>query len=115
VANDGVCCSQPDELGRGADQLFARRLKQAGMTLLSTLAHFDWTFKPKVPEAKLVELASARFVDSHSGPIDWAARCRRIAHCHGRRPRAEDLAISNVVIRASEPGNVLAGFDLRVR
>jgi DNA replication protein DnaC len=56
-----------DELARRADRLFARRLKQAGITTMKTLADFDWTFNPKMPKAKIVELASARFVDTHSG------------------------------------------------
>jgi hypothetical protein len=44
-------------------------LKQAGISVLKTLADFDWTFNPKIPKAKLVELASARFVESHSGVL----------------------------------------------
>jgi DNA replication protein DnaC len=32
-----------DELARRADRLFARRLKQAGITTMKTLAEFDWT------------------------------------------------------------------------
>ena len=58
-----------DELARRADRLFARRLKQAGITTMKTLADFDWTFNPKIPKAKIVELASARFVDTHSGVL----------------------------------------------
>jgi len=56
-----------DELARRADRLFARRLKQAGITTMKTLADFDWTFNPKIPKTKIVELASARFVETHSG------------------------------------------------
>ena len=58
-----------DELGRRADRLFARRLKQAGITTMKTLADFEWTFNPKIPKTKIVELASARFVDTHSGVL----------------------------------------------
>jgi DNA replication protein DnaC len=58
-----------DELARRADRLFARRLKQAGISVLKTLADFDWTFNAKIPKAKIVELASARFVESHSGVL----------------------------------------------
>ena len=58
-----------DELARRADRLFARRLKQASITVMKTLADFDWTFNAKIPKAKLVELASARFVESHSGVL----------------------------------------------
>jgi DNA replication protein DnaC len=58
-----------DELSRRADRLFARRLKQAGIVTLKTLADFDWTFNAKLPKAKLVELATARFVQTHAGVL----------------------------------------------
>jgi DNA replication protein DnaC len=58
-----------DELARRADRLFARRLKQASITAVKTLADFEWTFNPKIPKTKLVELASARFVDTHAGVL----------------------------------------------
>jgi DNA replication protein DnaC len=58
-----------DELTRRADRLFDRRVKQAGLTTLKTLADFDWSFNPKLPKAKLAELASARFVPTHSGVL----------------------------------------------
>jgi DNA replication protein DnaC len=58
-----------DELARRADRLFARRLKQAGIITVKTLADFDWTFNPKLPKTKLVELASARFVQTHAGVL----------------------------------------------
>ena len=58
-----------DELARRADRLFDRRVKQAGLTTIKTLADFDWSFNPKLPKAKLAELASARFVQTHSGVL----------------------------------------------
>ena len=58
-----------DELARRADRLFARRLKQAGITVVKALADFDWSFNPKIPKAKIVELASARFVRAHDGVL----------------------------------------------
>ena len=58
-----------DELARRADRLYARRLKQAGVVTVTTLADFDWTFNPKIPKTKLVELASARFVQTHGGVL----------------------------------------------
>jgi DNA replication protein DnaC len=54
-----------DELTRRADRLFARRLKQAGLIQLKELKDFDWTFNPKLPKARLVDLATARFVRTH--------------------------------------------------
>lgn len=58
-----------DELARRADRLFARRLKQAGIVTVKTLADFEWAFNPKLPKIKLVELASARFVQTHAGVL----------------------------------------------
>ena len=58
-----------DELTRRADRLFARRLKQAGIVTMKTLADFDWAFNAKLPKPKLVELATARFVQTHAGVL----------------------------------------------
>lgn len=58
-----------DELARRADRLFTRRLKQAGIAIVKTLAEFDWRFNPKLPKAKLATLASARFVQTHGGVL----------------------------------------------
>ena len=58
-----------DELARRADRLFARRLKQAGIVTMKTLADFEWAFNPHLPKITLVELASARFVQTHAGVL----------------------------------------------
>lgn len=58
-----------DEFVRRADRLFARRLKQAGITTLKTLSDFDWAFNPKLPKTTLAALASARFVQTHGGVL----------------------------------------------
>jgi len=58
-----------DELARRADRLFARRVKQGAITQIKELKDFDWTFNPKIPKAKLLELASARFVANHEGVL----------------------------------------------
>ena len=54
-----------DELNRRADRLFTRRVKQAEITQMKEIKDFDWTFNPKIPRAKLAELAAARFVALH--------------------------------------------------
>jgi len=54
-----------DELTRRADRLFARRLKSAGILQVKEFSDFDWTFNPKIPKAKMIELATARFVPEH--------------------------------------------------
>jgi DNA replication protein DnaC len=58
-----------DEFVRRADRLFARRLKQAGIVTIKTLACFDWHFNPKLPKARLAALASARFVQTLGGVL----------------------------------------------
>ena len=58
-----------DELARRADRLFARRLKQAVIVAVKELSDFDFAFNPKIPRARLVELATARFVASHQGVL----------------------------------------------
>ena len=58
-----------DELARRSDRLFARRLKQAGIIQVKELSDFDFSFNPKIPRSKLVELATARFVASHQGVL----------------------------------------------
>ena len=54
-----------DELDRRADRLFTRRLKQAEIVQIKEIKDFDWAFNPKIPRAKLAELAAARFVAHH--------------------------------------------------
>lgn len=58
-----------DELCRRADRLFARRLKQATIAQVKEFADFDWSFNPKLPRARLCELAAGRFVASHQGVL----------------------------------------------
>ena len=55
-----------DELAR---RLFARRLKQAGIVTVKTLADFDWAFNAKLPKPNSSELATARFVQTHAGVL----------------------------------------------
>jgi DNA replication protein DnaC len=54
-----------DELHRRADRLFSRRLKQGEIVQLKELKDLDWSFNPKLPKAKIVALASARFIAQH--------------------------------------------------
>jgi DNA replication protein DnaC len=51
-----------DELAVRSDRLFARRLKQAGITEVKEFADFDWSFNPKLPRNRLCDLATSRFV-----------------------------------------------------
>ena len=58
-----------DELAVRADRLFARRVKQAGITALKDFTDFDWTFNPQLPRARLAELASARFISQKTNVL----------------------------------------------
>ena len=58
-----------DEFVRRADRLYARRLKQAGITTPKSLSEMDWAYNPKLPKAKLAALASGRFVQTHGGVL----------------------------------------------
>jgi len=58
-----------DELARRADRLFARRLKQAGIVQVKEFTDFDWSYNPKLPRARLCELATGRFVAEHRGVL----------------------------------------------
>lgn len=58
-----------DELTRRADRLFTRRLKQAGIVQVKEFSDFDFSFNPKIPRAKLCDLATGRFIASHAGAL----------------------------------------------
>jgi len=58
-----------DELATRRDRLFARRLKQAGITEMKTLETFDWSFNPNVPRSLIADLATARFVRDKGGVL----------------------------------------------
>jgi len=58
-----------DELARRADRLFARRLKQAGITQVKEFSDFDFSFNPKLPKAKLLDLATGRFLANHANAL----------------------------------------------
>jgi DNA replication protein DnaC len=58
-----------DELARRSDRLFARRLKQAGIVEVKEFVDFDWSYNPKLPRARLCELATGRFIARHLGVL----------------------------------------------
>jgi DNA replication protein DnaC len=93
-----------DELHRRSDRLFSRRLKQGEIVQLKELKDFDWNFNPKLPKAKIVALASARFIAQHEdllliGPPGV-----------GKSHIATAIAIG--AIRAGYRVLVRSGFDL---
>jgi DNA replication protein DnaC len=58
-----------DEMTMRRDRLFARRLKQAGVTEVKSLEAYDWSFNPQVPKSLIFDLATARFVREHGGVL----------------------------------------------
>jgi DNA replication protein DnaC len=93
-----------DELVRRADRLFARRLKQAGITTPKSLSDFDWTYNPKLPKATLAALASGRFVQTHGGVLLIGPPGVGKSHC------AVALAVG--AIQAGHRALVRSTFDL---
>lgn len=93
-----------DEFVRRADRLYARRLKQAGITSPKSLSDFDWTYNPKLPKAKLATLASGRFVQMHGGVLLIGPPGVGKSHC------AVALAVG--AIRAGHRALVRSTFDL---
>lgn len=93
-----------DELARRSDRLFARRLKQAGITAVKEMADFDWTYNPKLPRARLCELAAGRFVAQHHGVL--------LIGPPGVGKSHAAVAISVGVIRAGHRVLIRSSFDL---
>lgn len=93
-----------DELTRRADRLFARRLKQGGITHVKSLSDLDWTFNPKLPKARLVDLVTAQFVRTHGGVLLIGPPGIGKSHCA--------VAIAVGAIRAGYRVLVRSTFDL---
>lgn len=93
-----------DELARRADRLFARRLKQAGITAVQDFSDFDWGFNPKLPRARLCELATGRFVAQHQGVL--------LIGPPGVGKSHAVVAIAVGAIRAGYRARIRSSFDL---
>ena len=93
-----------DELTRRADRLFVRRLKQAGIPQVKELSMFDWAFNPKIPRARLVDLATARFIRDHHGAL--------LIGPPGVGKSHAAVAIAVGAIRAGYRAFVRSAFDL---
>jgi DNA replication protein DnaC len=93
-----------DELARRADRLFARRVKQATISTIKELKDFDWSFNPKIPKTRIVELACGRFVPQHTDVLLIGPPGLGKSHIA--------TAIALGVIRAGYRALVRSAFDL---
>jgi len=93
-----------DEMARRADRLFARRLKQAGISAVKEFSEFDFAFNPKIPRGKLVELATGRFIAAHQGVL--------LIGPPGIGKSHAAVAITVGAIRAGYRAIVRSAFDL---
>lgn len=58
-----------DEIERREGKKLQERLARAGFEHERTLEVFNWAFNPKVPKARIIDLATARFVDLHENVL----------------------------------------------
>ena len=89
---------------RLVQRLFARRLKEAGITHVKELKDFDWSFNPKIPKAKIVDLATARFVRKQENALLIGPPGIGKSHIA--------IAIAIGAIRAGYRARVRSAFDL---
>jgi len=52
-----------DEVDRRESKQLAQRLRRAGFEAMKSIEDFDFQFNPKVPKAKVLELATCQFVE----------------------------------------------------
>ena len=58
-----------EEIERRDGKKLQERLARAGFEHERTLEVFNWAFNPKVPKARIIDLATARFVDLHENVL----------------------------------------------
>jgi DNA replication protein DnaC len=61
-----VCC---DEVQRREAKQLEQRMRRASFETTKRLEDFEWSFNPKVPKQKLVELAACHFVEKHENVL----------------------------------------------
>lgn len=81
-----------DEVERREAKQLQLRLSRASFEHRKSLEDFDFTFNPKLPKAKLLDLATCRFLDTHTnvllvGPagVGKSHLAQAIGHRSGRR------------------------------
>lgn len=61
-----VCC---DEVQRRESKQLEQRLRRANFETTKRLEDFEWAFNPKIPKAKLVDLAACHFVEKQENVL----------------------------------------------
>lgn len=61
-----VCC---DEVQRREAKLLDQRLRKASFESTKRLEDFEWSFNPKVPKQRIVELATCHFVEKQENVL----------------------------------------------
>lgn len=61
-----VCC---DEVGRREAKQLEMRLRRASFESTKHLEDFEWSFNPKIPKGKLVDLATCNFVEKQENVL----------------------------------------------
>ena len=61
-----VCC---DEVQRREHKLLDQRLRRASFESQKHLEDFEWSFNPKIPKQRLVELATCHFVEKRENVL----------------------------------------------
>ncbi|MFN0250526.1 MAG: IS21-like element helper ATPase IstB [Kofleriaceae bacterium] len=61
-----VCC---DEIQRRETKQLEQRMRRASFETTKRLEDFEWSFNPKIPKAKIVDLATCNFIDKHENVL----------------------------------------------
>jgi DNA replication protein DnaC len=61
-----VCC---DEIQRREAKQLEQRLRRASFETTKRIEDFEWAFNPKIPKAKIVDLATCNFVEKHENVL----------------------------------------------
>lgn len=61
-----VCC---DEIQRRETKQLEQRMRRASFETTKRLEDFEWSFNPKIPRSKIVDLATCNFIDKHENVL----------------------------------------------
>ena len=61
-----LCC---DEVERRESKQLEQRLRRANFETTKRLEDFEWSFNPKIPKAKIIDLAAGHFVEKNENVL----------------------------------------------